>query len=313
VLHVLNGDATATVLGEAGIPGDRLVWRDIRVEGPVTRGDDTPQSLATRAAWLESRLGIDPTAYMRTVHEQAEGLATARAHDEIVLWFEQDLFCAVNLWSILDWFVRHAPAARLTLVYPDTDEIKGLGATTAARLGALFSARRPVTDEMRELGRQAWAAYASADPREAVALAEGATDRLPFVREAFRCHLGRFPSVTGGLNEVETAALAGLHGGPRRFGELFREVTAHPRVRRHGMGDVQFAAGLRGLAPLVTDTGGEVTTAEFEITPRGRDVAAGRLDWLSVIALDTWIGGVHLHPGAPRWRWDGARLVPSQP
>jgi hypothetical protein len=53
--------------------------------------------------------------------------------------------------------------------------------------------------------------------------------------------------------------------------------------------------------------GHDVTTAELEITQRGRDVAAGDLDWLGVTSLDTWLGGVHLRPGAPLWRWDGAR------
>src|SRR4030095_1728212 len=76
-------------------------------------------------------------------------------------------------------------------------------------------------------------------------------EALPFVRGAFRCHLGRFPSVTNGLNEVETPALPVIRRGPRDFGELFREVSEHPRLRRHGMGDVQFAAAVRRLTPLV--------------------------------------------------------------
>jgi hypothetical protein len=307
VLHVLNGDATATVFADAAIPGERLVWRDLLVEGPVAPGDGTPESLAARAAWLGKRLGIDPAGYTRTAREQAAGLAAAREHDEVVLWFEQDLFCAVNLWALLDWFARHAPDVRLGLVYPETDEVRGLGATPAGALAGLFEGRARVTDPMRALGRQAWAAYASADPLDSAPLVTDDEAALPFVRGAFRCHLGRFPSVVNGLNEVETAALAVLRRGPRRFGDLFREAGAHPRVRRHGMGDVQFAACVRGLGSLVDVAGHDVTTAELEITQRGRDVAAGDLDWLGVTSLDTWLGGVHLRPGAPLWRWDGAR------
>ena len=131
------------------------------------------------------------------------------------------------------------------------------------------------------------------------------------VRGAFRCHLGRFPSVTNGLNELESATLAALRREPRDFGALFRDVTAHPRVRRHGMGDVQFAAAVRGLAPLVRAVGGDVMEAELEITQLGRDVVAGDTDWLGVRPIDTWLGGVRLVEGRPLWRWDGAfgRLV----
>jgi hypothetical protein len=303
---VLSGDEAARVFAGAGVPGERLIWRDILVEGPVT-ADETPESLAARAAWLAERLGIDAAAYRRMVREQAAGLGAAREHDEVVLWFEQDLFCAVNLWWILDWFGRHAPALRLALVYPGTDDVKGLGAMTAAQLAELFTARQPVTDATRGLGAQAWAAYAGADPLASAPLIADETASLPFVREAFRCHWGRFPSVANGLNELETAALAVLRRGPRRFGDLFRDVSAHPRVRRHGLGDVQFAACMRGLRSLIDIAGHDVTTAELEITQRGREVAAGDQDWLDLIELDTWLGGVHLRAGAPLWRWDGAR------
>jgi hypothetical protein len=36
MLHVLNGDVTATVFAAAGLLGDVLVWRDILVEGLPT-------------------------------------------------------------------------------------------------------------------------------------------------------------------------------------------------------------------------------------------------------------------------------------
>ena len=224
-----------------------------------------------------------------------------------MLWFEQDLFCAVNLWRLLDWFGRRPPAPRLSLVYPSTDDVKGLGALEPARLAELFAERQPITEETLALGGRAWAAYASADPLDSAPLVDRDDAALPFVRSAFRCHLGRFPSVTNGLNEVETATLAVLRRGPRDFGDLFREVSAHPRVRRHGMGDVQFAAAARGLAPLLRVIGGEVMQGELEITQLGRDVVAGDTDWLSVRPIDTWLGGVRLAEGRPLWRWDGAR------
>ena len=311
MLHVLNGDATATVFAAAGLPGDVLVWRDILVEGPLTAEWTAPTALAARAAYLATRLAIDPERYLSGVRAQEEGLAGALRHDEVVLWFEQDLFCAVNLWYLLTSFSRRPSAARLMLVYPPTDAVKGLGVLTPAQLATLFTERRPVTTPALALGRRAWEAYTDADPGEVAALAEQESDALPFVREALRCHCARFPSVATGLNEIETAALDTLDRGPTVFGELFRSVTADPRARRHGMGDVQLVACLRGLAPLVSTSGADLTAAEVILTALGREVLAGRRDWLSVRAIDTWLGGVHLEGDHPRWRWDGAhrRLV----
>lgn len=307
MLHVLNGDATRSAFEAAGLVGDVLVWRDILVEGPVTTGDDAVPMLDARVEFLSERLAIERERYARRAHEQAAALETARAHDEVVLWFEQDLFCAVNLWRLLDWFGRRPPRPTLSLVYPSTDETKGLGALEPTALAALFAARITVTDAMLALGRRAWAAYASAEPLDGASLVDCADDALPFVRSAFRCHLGRFPSVANGLNELETATLVVLRRAPRNFARLFGEVSEHPRVRRHGMGDVQFAGVVRSLTPLLRAFGGEVMQAELEITQTGRDVVAGDADWLSVRPIDTWLGGVRLLDGRPLWRWDGAR------
>jgi hypothetical protein len=329
MLHILNGDATAAVFADAKLSGDVLVWCDILVEGPLTAGWTKPAALASRAAYLAERFGIDAAQYVSGVHAQEDGLASALKHDEVVLWFEQDLFCAVNLWYVLAWFARR-PAARLSLVYPPTDEVRGLGVRAPAELSALYGERRPVTTPMLALGRRAWEAYTDADPRVAGSLASGGSPvsrgslasqssvsqrssvpqenaALPFVREALRCHFGRFPSVGTGLNEVEAATLDALAGGAQRFGDLFRAVTAD----EHGMGDVQLAACVRGLAPLVNLSGGDVMSAEVAITALGREVRTGRRDWLDVRAINVWLGGVHLEGARPRWRWDGARLVES--
>jgi len=90
VLHVLNGDATHRVFEQTHLTGDVLVWRDILVEGPAASPD-------ARAPWLAAHLGIDAEEYVRGRREEAAALAATARHDEVVLWFEHDLFCAVNL------------------------------------------------------------------------------------------------------------------------------------------------------------------------------------------------------------------------
>jgi len=323
MLHLLNGDSTRAIFARAGLGGDVLVWRDILVEGPVAVEDYVVPALDARGAFLAERLGIDREDYARGAREQAAGLDAAKDHDEVVLWFEQDLFCAVNLWRLLDWFARH-PVPRLSLVYPSLDDARGLGAVGSERLAAWFAERVPVSETMLALGQRAWAAYAGPDPLDTAPLVDRDDEALPFVRSAFRCHLGRFPSVANGLNEVETATLAVVRRGPRDFGELFREVSEHPRVRRHGMGDIQFAAAVRGLTPLVRleerhGSAGALRTSKgglggpfeaprvIDITQVGRDVVAGDTDWLGVRSIDTWLGGARLAAGRPIWRWDGAR------
>jgi hypothetical protein len=47
------------------------------------------------------------------------------------------------------------------------------------------------------------------------------------------------------------------------------------------------------------------------LTALGHEVLARRRDWLTLHPLHRWLGGVHLHPEGPAWRWDAAhgRLI----
>jgi hypothetical protein len=304
MLHVLNGDVAAAVFAGAGLPGEVLVWRDLLVEGPV--GPDGALTEA-RVAYLAERFEVDPAAYRRAWQAQEAGLRAAAAQDEVVLWFEQDLFGAVTLWYVLAALARAGAPARLSLVYAEPDEHGGLGRLAPEALAALFAARAPLGAEALALGRRVWEAYSGADPLAAEPLAGNDEAPLPFVRTAVRVHFGRFPSRANGLNEVEATTLGMLKRRPLGFADLFAAVSAQPRVRRHGMGDVQFAACLRGLRPLLEVQGMEVRRAEFGLTPLARDVLAGDADWLDCHELDRWVGGVRLGAGRPLWRWDAAR------
>ena len=221
-------------------------------------------------------------------------------------WLEQDLFCAVNLWFVV---ARLPPSTRLSLVFPPlTDTSSGLGTLTASELGDLFERRRPLDGGERGDAAALWRASASSDP---TALSETPA-ALAFAGEAVRLHLGRFPSTADGLDEIEAPTLRALVAGPRAFGELFRSVTHAPPHRRHGMGDVQYAAALRDLLPLIAihDATAPFSGWTVTLTREGSEVLAGDLDGLTSRALDRWLGGVHIRPGAAGWRWDGERLVP---
>jgi hypothetical protein len=300
VLHLLNGDATAAVFPST-LPGEREIWRDIMVEGPAV--DDG----VARAVWLAPRLGVTPDEYAAAWRAGRAALARAESHDEIVLWFEQDLFCAVNLWFVL---ARLPASASVSLVFPPlTTTFAGLGTLTPAELTPLFERRAAVDQSMREQAAALWRAYAADDPT----MLTRTDSALPFAREAVHLHSGRFPSTSDGLDDIERGSLHELASGPRAFAALFRAVMHSAALRAHGMGDVQYAMALRDLDPLLTIDAAAAPFAHWRLSlaAPGADVLAGRRDALALRSLDRWLGGVHLRPGAPLWRWNGARLVPD--
>jgi hypothetical protein len=79
-------------------------------------------------------------------------LAGSADEDEIVLWFEWDLYDQLQLSQILAWLAdQEERAAELSLV----DYAGYLGDLTASELVALFHERRPVTSEQLQLAGRA--------------------------------------------------------------------------------------------------------------------------------------------------------------
>ena len=306
MLHVVNGDATATRLEPVALPGDVLVWRDILVEGPVADGLEIDALAAWRAPWLTRRFGIDEDAYTAAGAGQAEGLARVVHYDEVVLWFEQDLFCAANLAFLAAWLERARPAARITLIFPE----QALGVSEPATLAALFAQRRPF-DRVDDAAAW-WRGFCASEPRDFAA----PSSSVPFFGRARGLHFARFPAVATGLGAVEATILDALDAGGTDFVTLFRGASQDARMRGLGMGDVQLAAHIAALAtgpaPLVTIDGDPgLTEVAFRtwrvgMTETGRAVRRGALDRFDAQPLDWWLGGVHIEGRDSPWRWDAA-------
>jgi len=83
------------------------------------------------------------------------------------------------------------------------------------------------------------------------------------------------------------------------------------RETRPFLGDLFFfrivARLATGRVPLLRldPPGGQVTAGTgLRPTAAGRRVLRGEADHVALNGIDRWVGGVHLHGGTARWRWD---------
>src|SRR5215468_2177322 len=102
MLHVTNG--TSVSLSETGLPGEILAWCDVLHEGPVPAGVDDAELCRVRTGFLNA--GDDLERRDRIFAES----------DEVVLWFEHDLYDQLQLIQILDRCRRMAKRASLISV-----------------------------------------------------------------------------------------------------------------------------------------------------------------------------------------------------
>ncbi|HWW60301.1 MAG TPA: DUF1835 domain-containing protein, partial [Thermoanaerobaculia bacterium] len=196
MIHLHNGDVTASLARRAAIPGEHVAFREMLVAGPVPADLSTHDAIETRARFLSSEYEQNLLRARNSLIEQEETLARAASQDEIVLWFEHDLFCFVNFIYLLQRLV----SSRVTAVWVP----EPIGTRNEAQILPLFDSREAVTPSMFALARDVWRAYTSANPVLLNAFIERESHDFPFLRDAVTLHGSRFPSTHNGLGSVET-------------------------------------------------------------------------------------------------------------
>src|SRR6266850_2416808 len=319
MLHIHNGDSSANTAKQSSLPGEHYAWRESLITGPTPAGVIGNEWRRVRAQHLSEAYGADLQECERGLLAQEKKLSSFEEHEEVVLWFEHDLFCQTNLLYLLNWFAQEdTGSTKLSLIcigeFPGKENFRGLGELNAEQMASLFPARQQVTSAQLKLAELAWQAYCSPDPAEIEKVAQTA-DLLPFLEQALRAHLRRFPSTKNGLGSIENKGLELIHGGSKTFMDLFPRFGDAEPV--YGLGDAQFWLALqrlsRGRQPLLKvengNSGGRELTpdivhnARFELTEPGKAVLLGDTDLVNLNGIDLWLGGVHLSPNK-LWRWD---------
>jgi len=319
-LHVTNGDVAAEGIRQSGIIGDQgdrgevAVTADLLHEGPAPSGLPPERWRKVRARYLAESGYDDYDSCLARLSRWDRTLEDSRSYDEIVLWFEHDLFDQLLLIRALDAFAaRDLGSTELSLIcigeFPGVVPFHGLGQLTPQQMATLLPRRRPVDEAQKLLARDAWRAFRTPSPAAVEAILARDTSPLPFLAGALRRHLEELPAVAGGLSRSERQILSALTAGTRMFTDLFRATQA--MEERPFLGDAPFHRLLRELAapprPLVRldpGTQGSLRSLKIALTGSGREVLDGRDDWVRSRGIDRWLGGVHLQGAEAAWRWD---------
>lgn len=103
MLHIHNGDSTAGTLKEFGFPGEHKAFQEVLMEGPAPEGPSPDGWRDLRARFLADGYDLTFGKCEKDLREQEAWLRRFSEHDEVILWFEHDLFCQTEraLSSIL--------------------------------------------------------------------------------------------------------------------------------------------------------------------------------------------------------------------
>lgn len=296
-LHITNGDSVLYVWKKAGLAGTHLSWRDVLHEGPVPSGLPLEELSRIRADYLASRGYGNPIRIHRDFEKRDAAIRRAPEYDEVVLWYEHDLYDQLQLIQVLSVLRENGlGAGSVQLVQSD----QYLGMLTADELMALYPKRKFLTSAMEQGAVRAWNAFTAPSPEDLAAAAAEHYVGLPFLRDALRRLCEEYPASDSGLSRTQKQLLEACAQGARTKEDLFRRSQA--REEASFLGDMPCYAAIEDLcsqpAPLLTPL-----ERGYEPTVLGRRVLAGDADWLEIQPLERWLGGTHLTAEC-HWRWD---------
>jgi hypothetical protein len=320
LLHVTNGDSAGNTLRQTSLGGAVLPWRDALHEGPVPAG---PRQvlLATRAAFLSGCGWGSAQAIGSALKRRDRILAGAlRDGQQVVLWFEHDLYDQLQLLDVLTLASAAAGALELIVVgsFPGQPSFRGLGELTADQLETLWPSRTAATEGVFGAAALAWEALRQPEPSALAALAMAGVPELPFLGAALRRLLEELPGPHDGLSGTERRTLQAIAAGAATPGTAFR--AAQDLEAAPFLGDTWFyrtlAALGRGPGRLVQTRGGDqlppapplgdahaFTALTLRLTHAGERVLQRKADRVTLLGVDRWAGGTHITPGT-LWRWD---------
>lgn len=204
VLHITNGDSLTSYLKELQIEGDYVTWREMLCEGSTVAGIDSDEFFEKRKTFLNRTYNIPESDY--TFKEELEKLNTHENYSEIVLWFEYDLFCHINLMACISLLHQRNIKLPLSLVCSgrikgETD-LKGLGELSPEQLLAHYNSKIKLTQSDITLAIDLWRTYCGKDHN---LFKDYITKQSSFtyLSNCLKAHLKRFPDSRTGLSTFE--------------------------------------------------------------------------------------------------------------
>src|SRR5262245_9656761 len=200
MLHVANGTSVTDTLALTGIQGALSIWADPLHDGPVPAGLSDDELVEVRTRYLLGRDGAqEDSEHWNDLLEWRRVMDNHQSYDELVLWFEHDLFDQLNLIQLFSYLRMRPPAGRIVSLicidsFPGHHHFHGLGELTAPELASLFETRHPVSGNEYELAERAWQAFREPTPEGLDRIRRSESLAMPYLSRALERFLEEYPS-----------------------------------------------------------------------------------------------------------------------
>jgi hypothetical protein len=256
-LHILNGDSTATIFSKSTIQGDVIIWREMLCEGSLHKDVGGDEFWKKRYAFFEEEMGITRLEYYDKTIKELIKIDEVSSYNEVVLWFEYDLFCQVNLMALCVYLLKHY-RKDINYYLVCTGHEKGkqylqtLSDYSPNEYQILYKNKIKLTRNSLLFSEQCWHVYVENNLEELKRFDFNKQDKFKYFQKAINQHLQRFSSQNG-LNQIENKILEIINSGVSDKNSIVKELLFWQQKETvYGFGDLQYFLYLKKLGDYYT-------------------------------------------------------------
>lgn len=234
LFHIVNGDALKEKFPDS-LKGEIIVFRECLMDGNID-GHNLTDFYKTRAEFIRKNYhDFKASDYYEMTVTEFEKIQQIPQDADINLWFEDDLFCQVNLWftiNLLDSFRKHQ---QLFLIRPQSYSAYNFAGLSTTELESAFRNRLKLKD-IHTLATL-WEHYQKNDLKNLLSAAMELKEVYPYILQAVNAHIERIPKngKPGKPSETLKRIMNDLH--TTEFAPVFQEFCKREAI--YGFGDVQ--------------------------------------------------------------------------
>lgn len=253
VLHITNGDSFTSRLNELDIKGDIITWREMLCEGRTITDVGSENFWKVRFDFFNKVYKVTKRNFINQTLKEYRSLCNYKSHDEIVLWFEYDLFCQINMIAVISWLKKFKSQTPVSLVCSgkinNSKKLYGLNELSDKKILEMYNKRAQLTQDDIEFADYTWHLYCEDNPVRMQSFNNFNSSQFEYLPDAINAHFKRFPSVANGLNELENIVLGlAAQQKPKTQEELVGLALKNQGI--YGFGDLQFFQIIKELKPL---------------------------------------------------------------
>ncbi|NNC50383.1 MAG: DUF1835 domain-containing protein [Flaviramulus sp.] len=286
-LHITNGDSLTTFLNQLGVQGEKLTWQEMLCEGPTTVSVYSEEFLKLRKSFFNEIYNIELDTEI--INVELDKLNHPEKYSEIILWFEYDLFCHINMVAIISLIQQKKIQLPIYLVcsgrVESSKNLKGLAELSDEELQKHFKNKILLNSQDLDIASTIWGIYCGIDHNLLKPYIVKSSS-FKYLSNCLKAHLERFPDSVSGLNILESNILEIISN---------QHITSKHHLLGYalnyqgyyGFGDIQLSRIIDELSIFYT-----VEENSIILNRKGHEALLGQYNFASELSNKMIYGGV---------------------